>query len=135
MAGALPPHENLWFSAFATARVLKAPQRSVRWLQNKGSLALCQRATETRTSVQKAVFCDDLQAQKDAAMTTLINNKAELGLEMVMQNNMELQDGCRDALRVSGMGVSALLLCFSKLSTDTQKQHCNVRIFNASTCR
>ena len=80
-------------------------QRSLHWLQNGGSPVFNQlfsRAVETEQSNEEAEFSRDGQAQQDAAVTTLINNKAELQLEALMQNNMDLQEGCREALEVSG---------------------------------
>lgn len=73
----------------------------------------------------------DEAAQQEAAMTTLINNKAELLLDTVMQDNMELQNGCCDALRVSGVG-GHYLICWLRLQAfimadpGTHRTHCNI---------
>ena len=53
-------------------------------------------------AVKRRSFSRDEGAQHDAAVTTLINNKADLQLEAFMQKTMDLQEGCRDALEVSG---------------------------------
>ena len=97
------------------------PSFLVCWLQNGGFPAfnqLFQRAVETQQSDEEAAFLLDEAAQQEAAVTTLINNKAELHLDTVMQDNMKLQEGSRDALKVSGMGV--VLVLFVRLQAYTR---------------